>query len=353
MRGFASIRFIAAILLGLALTACDSGGGGGSSTHTYLGTQSPGDVWNITISGGSFEATNVTTTYTYSGTKTTLANGFLKLVVTASTEPGVPLDGTAIAYAMEVPGVAVLLKPGGADSKIIAGVSTGACPTESASYNYVQMPPPGWNAISNEAYGRADLTVSGSDIAIAANNRFLDGTSAGPTNNLTGTCSDGEMTFSNDPEHRAAITPAGVVVQDNGPGAGGIVGVQAPSVGVTAANLAAAGREFRGVLFKNDDATEEDTQAVWVRTDVGGSSLIGGMYTDFEGNVEDAASTATIDNLNEPTPGQFNATLDTPGGPPGSFVLMVNEIGGKYMIFGIGENDDGLGGAFNVLLMEL
>ena len=109
------------------------------------------------------------------------------------------------------------------------------------------------------------------------------------------------------------------------------------------------------VLFKNDDPDEDDTQPVWVRTLAAGSTMQGGSYIDFDGNIEDTApNTVTLDNFNEGAPGLFNLGLTPDGGGVTSpFVLMVNEIGGKYVMFGISENDDGTGGGYNVLLVEL
>lgn len=173
--------FFIAILLG-----CGGGGGDVTTTATsrsYLGTQSPGDVWSWAITtdaggSGSFSATNATTTYTYSGTVSTLPSKFLKLAITATTDPAItPLP--AYAYAFEIPNTAVIVKPAGNHARVIIAAAQGTSPTANGSYNWLTIPTTGWNADNSVAYGVTSTTLTGSTFDFSHSYYLLSGSHAG------------------------------------------------------------------------------------------------------------------------------------------------------------------------------
>lgn len=336
-----------AVLLAFAIGACEDDSSSDTS-NSYTATQSPGDVWSWTLTSSTFTATNDTTGFTYSGGKETLANLFLKLTVTASTDPGVPLDGTAVAFALEVPGTALIVKPADTDGKAIVGVGQGSCPTADATYNWITIPRADWDAASSEAYGTADSTVSGSDISFDVSAFMLDGNPVG-SNTASTTCSNGVMTETGSTT-TIGIAPSGTFVGDNGPNDGGFIGVVAPSANVAFADITASGLEYRGVLFKNNNANDDDTEPVWVRRSSSGV-LTGGNYSDFEGNVENTSEGVTLTFDSQPSPGVLLATLADPGGPS-DFVFVVNQVDGSFVLYGISQDVGNNMQPYNVLLVS-
>lgn len=325
--------------------SCGGGGGGGddggggettSRTSTYLGTQSPGDVWRWTITmingSGICDAINETTGYTYSCRVTTLPNKFLKLTITATTDPNITTL-PAYAYALEFPDTALIVKPVGADSKVIVGVAQGACPTSNATYNWVTMPWTGWNNAVDNAYGVTALTVSGSNLDFSHNYYLLSGAPATPpTGTATGfTCSGGRITKAGN-SMVIGVTPSGLAIGDSGPNMGGFVGMAAPAANVNLNDVVLAGREYRGVYFENNSAVD-DTNPVWARPN-GSGGFAGGEYLDFEGNVEDTTDPVTVAFNTQANPGIVNGTLTDSSGSR-NIVMMINRINGKYFIYGI------------------
>jgi hypothetical protein len=328
---------VCGLILMCLVVACGGGSDGGADvdsprTSSYLGTQNPGDVWSWTItmdgSVGDFSATNETLGYDYSGDVETLPNEFLRLTVTAATEPGMSLP--AIAYAVEVPDTALIVKPGG-DDPVMVCAALGVCPTESASYNWVPLVKNTFDAAVDTAYGVTDATVSGLDFAFDGRFFLMDGSSNG-TESVTGfSCTDGRLTRTGDPM-TIGVAPSGMLIGDEGPGAGGFVGMQTPDAPIDLDDLLAHGREFRGVLIKAR-VTGDENEAVWARAD-GLGGFIGGSYDDFEAGIEDVDSTdITFDT--QDSPGVFNATqTESSGSSP--LVIMVSRINGRYFIYGAG-----------------
>lgn len=342
------------VLIGLFILAGCSNDSDVNSSNSYTGTQSPGDVWSWTIDATSFSAKNETLEYSYSGSKSTLPNKFLKLIVDTSDDPALVGSLPATAYAIENPGTALIIKPAGTDGKVIVAVAKGTCPSSDSSFNWVVIPKLSWSTLSSdEAYGTATSTVSGSMVDFTGTKNELDGTPIAGGGVSSFDCSDGVITSAVDPIV-FAVAPTGTMIGDNGPGAGGIVGVVAPGSAIVDSDFSQPGREFRGVLFKNN-APGDDTNPVWVRGQ--GTTLKGGGYTDFVVGTEDSANNVELVLVSQASPGLYNATLAATGiscPDPAcfDFVLMVNKVGGKYVAYGIAENDDGSGGAYNVMLME-
>jgi hypothetical protein len=135
-----------------------------------------------------------------------------------------------------------------------------------------------------------------------------------------------------------------------------------PSANIGSAGVLQAGRQFRGFVFmthppfESDGVTLQDkTQAIWSTTTTssaicgqGVSSCISaGEYTNFVNGVEDTCpggdSCASLSLGTEVAPGEFSGTMTDSHAGQHAFTLMINQINGKYMIFGFSQNQWGSG----------
>jgi len=310
-----------------------------------MGTQAPGDVWDWSISNGTFTATNETKGYTYAGTESVLPTGFMKLELTSTTDPGASAGQSA--YALEFPGTALLIKPAGDDTNppIMAG-SLGSNPAgPTVDFNFVTVPKTGWTAGSEPAYGTASFNVSGNDYTGTVSKYMMDGTlhDTGPG---SFTMVGGRMTVGEPVGVTAAMTPTGVFVLDFGPGAGGVIGVKQPASNIDLADLASKG--FKGFLVNGGK-----TQCVTV-TSNGDGTLHGAGYS-LGGGVEtgamDNGAGVTITFDSQPAPGLAKISLVTSGGSE-SLVVSINQVNGKYMMFAFGTSANPSDPPYNVLLVQ-
>ncbi len=329
----------------------------GSSTTTptsysYLGTQSPGDVWSWTLTADSFSAKNVTKNYTYSGSKSTLASGFFKLVVTATTDPGVTPPATA--YAVEFPNTALLVQPAGTAPRVVVAASAGACPTAADTYNWVTMPRLSWNSASDEAYGTAASTINSGSFTFNIQPNLLSGTALTPSYSQSGwTCSNGSFAKSG-ATFAFGITPSGIFIGDEGAGAGGMIGVNAPA---TAVDLTAVkSKTYRGFQFSTDTTTVANvTEPIGGEpaTGVNAGKMLGFSYGAPDGNVETntrcSSCNGFIDFTGQPSPGLVTGTI-TSGGGVRNATFVISQVGGKYVIFGVTVT--GSATPYNFLVVE-
>ncbi len=332
------------LVVGAALlAACSDSNGPAAASRSYYGTQRPGDAWTWTIGASTFDAVNVTTGYTYSGDKTTLPSGFLKLIVRASSEPGMTLPATA--YALEYPNTVLLIKPAGPDPMIVA-VGLGTCPSAPQNYNWVHVPHDGWDAAVGEAYGTATIApLGGSGDSITGNKYRLDGIAVTPGVAATASCASGQLTIA--PSGSGGVTPSRAVVVDNGPGEGGVVGLIAPTANVDAAAIAA--RSYRGVLFKTVAGVDE-TEPVGADP-AGGGDLTGYCFANVEtgDHCVSGGVTLVLSAATQANPGILRFQLSD--GTLHDFVAAVSQVGGKYLLFGLSTNSSSTE-PYNVMLIE-
>jgi len=335
---------IGSLILGCGGTASVSG-----TPHSYLGTQAPGDVWSWDVSGSTFTAQNQTLGFHYSGTKSVLQTGFLKLIITSTDDPNVTVGQSA--YALEIPGTALVIKPAGADTKPpIVACSLGSNPPgPQVSFNFVAIGSNTFNPVTDQAYGHVTFDVSGNDYSGTALRWAINGTQLadGPSD-FTG--DNGLMTEANGPlgvPATGAMTPSGVCAIDYGPGNGGVIGVKQPAANVDLAVLAS--KHFKGFLINAGK-----TQCVDV-TSNGDGTLHGAGYlnpTGVEtGTFDPNGSGVTITFTGQPNPGEVTVSIVTSGGPE-LLVAAINQVGGKYMLFCFGVDQGGAGAPYNVVLVE-
>ena len=336
------IRHLTPLLGAVLVWACGkSPSGPAASPRLYYGTQSPGDAWTWTIDASTFQARNERTGYTYSGDKSALPSGFLKLIVRASTEPGITLPATA--YAIEYPNTVLLIKPAGPDPMIVA-VALGTCPAGSQSYGWVNTPPVGWDATRSEAYGTATVAPPGASYSITGAKYRLDGTAVTPGVSEAATCANGQFAIASG--GTAAVTPSRAMIVDNGAG-GGVVGLITPAANVDVAAL--AGRSYRGVLFRKVSGSD-DTEPIGADP-VSGGNLSGYCFANVETGAHCASGGATLllSAATQASPGVLRFQLND--GTLHDFVAVVSQVAGKYLLFGISTNSSSTE-PYNVALIE-
>jgi hypothetical protein len=337
--------------LSFGLLLCGCGGANSSSSnglsHNYLGTQAPGDVWSWQLNDTTFTATNQTLGFHYSGDKSTLPTGFMKLKVNVTDDPGVTAGQSA--YALELPGTALLIKPVGADTKppIIAS-SLGTNPAgPQVSFNFVSVGKANFNASTDQAYGHTTLDVAGNQYTGATHQWNISGGAlADGSAHFTG--NNGLMTDLNGPggvPATGAMTPSGVCAIDYGPNLGGVIGVKQPVSNINLVDLAS--RHFKGFLIN-----QGKTQCVDVTTN-GDGTLHGQGYalpSGVEDGTTDGGNGPSISFVSQPNPGVVTVRLAFSGGFE-DMAAAINVVGGKYMMFCFGVGQDGV--PYNVILAEV
>ena len=367
------------------ILSCGGGGGGGGGTASaggaggatqYVGTASPGDVFNVLSANGkiviametSNPATGVPTgTNYFLGDITSLpTTGFKKISITSSSDTTIPLASyPLIAYGYEAAGTALVLKP--ADNPAANAVMTlsrGDCiTTGSYTYNFVNLPgTAAWTqgtlggAVGSQAYGVANVTVgaNGSSWTNTGPTSTWDlaGNFITPGNTTTAECALGVTLFPGG-TGKMFITASGLFIGDNGSGQGGFVGMKQPASAVNWTDVTASGRKFRGLVFKSGalGTTGNDrTQPVFADGD-GMGNLNAGSYSNVETGIVAAGSGGTIALTSQTTNGILQVSMTPAAGPAQPTTMMINTVNGKYVIFGIGW-DTGTTAPYHFLLME-
>ncbi len=327
-----------------------------SGSNSYFGTQSPGDAWSWTVTkdssgNGTFSAANNKSGSTYSGSVATLSDKFLQLTFATSTDSSVAVG--SIAYAIEFPNTALIVKPAGVKDALVIGAAQGTCPSP-ASYNWIKVANLGWDVAADPAFGTATLTGSTSSPTISVVPYLLNTPTVPMTTvTYTGSCSNGVITTTAADATKFGVTPSGVFIGDQGTN-GGVIGMLQPAAKIGTTAILQTGREFRGFVFmthppfESDGVTLQDmTQAIWSRTK--GDNLIhAGEYTNLASGTEDPClgtdnSCATFSLDSEVAPGEFAGTMIDSHAGSHPFTLMINQINGKYMVFGFSRNQWGSG----------
>ncbi|HVT11138.1 MAG TPA: hypothetical protein VHE55_02640 [Fimbriimonadaceae bacterium] len=342
MKRFFFLSGIAALLIG-----CGGGGVSVNASHEYLGTQGPGDVWDWAFDGNTFTATNETKNLHYAGTKSVLATGFLKLQLTSTDDPNVTLGQSA--YAVEVPGTALMLKMAGDDAlrPVVAGCLGSNPAGPQVSFNFVAVGGLNFDPVTSQAYGHVTYDVSGNAYTGTAHRWAIDGTALSDSPSyITG---DNGLMTDHDTQGgnmtaTGAMSPTGVCVLDYGPNAGGVIGVKQPAANIDFADLAS--RSYRGFLIN-----QGKTQCVSV-TPNGNGTLHGVGYANPNGvetGTYDDGAGVTVNFIGQPNPGECTITLTTSGGTE-SLVAAINVVDGKYVMFCFGVGQDQV--PYNVILVE-
>lgn len=202
-----------------------------SPYRTYYGAQSlVGNwQWNLNYTTSTWEArvdnTNDDNVYdeTIKGTFKVLNNGFIKL-----TTKEVGISGyyhiDDIAYAVEIPGLALFVKPStnyfAGKGSLISATSIGKCDNIQTTYNWVQVAPTNTFSppLNNPLFGKAILSGTSEDPVIQIKNYNLDGSdtpyASGGNQIVQGTCLFGKTTLQSPPNGNGVISGgAGILNQ--------------------------------------------------------------------------------------------------------------------------------------------
>lgn len=259
----------------------------------YKGTQSPGDVWTwvldkeqehmtATWDYGTFDDTS--DDITIEGTFETLPSGFLKVTI-INTEPSnneIPVDGSAWFYALEIPGMAMIIKPEGTiKGDIIAMVPEGNCADIAGTYNYVVSAPGGrssYNPITQEAFGYLEIAESGNGLALSGYKWSLDCVNGGNCTDTgiiqgipNGICTDNGDVVITDGGGTVAVgrfTSAGTMMIDFGKGKGGAFALKTSEQATKASLL---DNDYMGLVYmpKNQNDNTLPVKLSFFENDLG------------------------------------------------------------------------------------
>ncbi|MDH5353412.1 MAG: hypothetical protein OEY09_03115 [Gammaproteobacteria bacterium] len=326
-------------LLMLGLVGC--GGGSGSTTPSsitdtiYQGQDSSGNNVSVTVGSTQFQVVDHANSVTMSGDKSTLANGFLKLVTTSSTSPSVTVPNTH--YALEYPQTALIA---GGNNMYFVGFTIGSCVNSTNDYNYAVMPLPGTTITTDTSimWGTANVSANGatSEFSATATQSALDGTDLTATPAPapdTGLCSDGAVTLASGSE--LLISQTGMIFGKN-PGGDDFVGMLKPASNIDTSNavgaLTEAGNIINFVLFKPDQQGVMQLRPARIEA-TGNGVFTAYDYSDFENNIVNT-TTGTITITGQSSPGVLQGTALNGDGSTNEIQLMVSNINGKYVLFG-------------------
>jgi hypothetical protein len=320
-------QLVLSMFAGVLLAACSNSGENEVQpkpfvnlevAEVYKGTQSPGDVWTWALDK---EQGHMTATWDYGtfddtsddisieGTFETLPSGFLKVTITKS-EPvsdEIPTDGTAWFYAIEIPGMAMVIKPEGSiKGDIIAMVPQGDCASIPGTYNYI-ISAPGerstYNPITQEAFGYLEVAQQGSEFALSGYKFSLDCVDGGnctDTGIINGipmaTCAgsgDVLITDGGETVAQGQFTNAGAMMMDFGYGNGGVFALKA---GANATKQALNNNTYFGIAYmpKNNNDKTVPVKLSFFENELDNMIGTGHPFTDIENDLLDEEEGAVV-----------------------------------------------------------
>ncbi len=320
-----------------------------TGSHTYQGTQSPGDLWFLTVdsAGLTFSAVNSSASLNYAGTLAALPNGFYKTTLTASTDPNLPIGTTG--YTVEVPGTAVLMSLGGSTDKPIVAITAGPCPTTASistlTGSLIDIGKSTYDSTQSESYEKISSVLVSGSYKVTQQSFLLDGTQLNSGSLPDGTCTNSVINIPNVPQSEGgtanytAITgPSnGMYVLDMGKnsitqaGEGGAIGSSTPLTGAPLSDAFA--QNYFGFLFTRNSTPITNFVGF---SPLSGTSINGGTYTNLDTDPFDSHGTSiTIDLPATNTNGFLEGTLTDTNGAHTPFVAIITKSAGKYYLFGI------------------
>lgn len=335
-------------------TGGSTGGDVLAQTRDYVATQQPGDVWAWTLNASTFTGANETLGNNYSGSLAHLSSGFSLLTIDASNDPDV-VPGSK-AYAVEIPGTCILVRPAGGDEVLpIIGTGLGSNPTEEAmSMNWITVPSAGFDVNTDDAFGVAHFTRTETGYSLNIDFGKLTYESGDLEEGMGGTLvvRDGRYVVAEEEEGGDTVfglQRSGVFMADNGPNLGGIIGMNVPSSPLPWSDI--AGREFIGMLVKSNRS-----QLVKCSPGADPGTLRGyGLFSEEDiasGTPDDPDSGVILSLIAETSPGLFTVYLTglEPGASDEKMFVIAGVVDGKRVLFGFGGNEND--GTYNVLLVE-
>jgi hypothetical protein len=283
----------------------------------YKGTQSPGDVWTWSLDE---EQGHMTASWDFGtfddssddieieGTFETLPSGYLKVSITKSVpvHEEIPTDGTAWFYALEIPGMAMVVKPEGSiKGDIIAMVPQGDCASIPGTYNYIISAPgdgADYNPITSEAFGYVEIAEDGANFKVSGYKFSLDCVNgdcsqSGPINGIpTASCTGGGeivITESGSTVAQGQFTNGGAMMMDFGYGNGGVFALKT-SESATKASL--LDNTYIGLAYlpQNNGDVTMPVKLEFHENDLGNMVGVGNPFTDIENNIVSSEEGAIV-----------------------------------------------------------
>jgi Putative Ig domain len=326
----------------------------------YVGTQAPGDVWQLGIS--HVNATNGVIGFQDQGSNglagplgganslqfSTFPNGFISGIIGLFSRTAVEAPDEMVLF---VPPVEGRLLGGATDRVVVAVANTCPQPTETTNYQFVALADEDFD-LTKDAYGVAAVTqTSANSYNFALNSFTLEG-ATGTSNRLASlTCDSNLKVFSSTSAtgivSTVGISASGVMVIDNGTGIPA-VGVQQPVANLPA--TAILGAQYLGTVFYANDKVLTVCPLHYScyyppapATDLVGfgpgsaSSISGGTYQKFSTDPFSAHGTSyTITLGTQIRPGLFTGgTLTIGTNTLPNFDVVVGQMNGKFVLFGV------------------
>jgi hypothetical protein len=333
---------------------------------SFIGTQAPGDIWQILISHtdathGSFKESDQgagglpgTTNFSVTKAFSTTTAGFRQYVVANAFYCPFPVHCPAVfGYAVEMQGEMVLMQPGGVGTKVTGAVAN-SCPqlTVPTIYQFVALPSKAFS-ITDAAYGNVAVTqpsLGMNTYNLSFNTFRLDGT--GHTSNTfpTVSCDSTFQVLSFTGTTSLPVTMAfsahGAMVIDNGTGIPS-VGLQQPASPLLTSGMnGILAGQYLGVLFHPNLAPGTLRNPGHITRMVGfgpntGTTLTGGIYGNPGADPFSAHPADEVITLGTQTsPGLFTGGTLAIGTNPvitiNNFDVVVGQVNGKFVLYGIG-----------------
>lgn len=291
--GFSAITLTTLTAFIVGCSSSKDGGGSAPSTSS-LNYGGPGSVWTASVSGNTFSMRRVegSDVINLGGNISTLSTGFRKLAVTSSDGVGAPAPGST-AYALNVPGYVLLVKPIGGDPEIIPMVATGSCPTSNFSINWVNTRDHSPVTDNSAHVGVATWDVAGSTMDISKEYEYGgDALRPGP-NTVSGACANGVIELGGGNKTHLWLTQAGgAIIADtddvDGPKQA-LLGINKETANVPVASIAG---DYAGLLFAASTGNDAEPYAVTIASNGDVSAT---EYSDVEaGTTTGAPVTFTL-----------------------------------------------------------
>jgi hypothetical protein len=320
-------------------------------SNSYLGTQSPVEQWQVSVdhTSNSFSAADLTN----SSGGTVLGSivnqiGFLGLAQTNVSPPFQPFG-----FALEIPGRALLLRPG-INTAPLAALVPGSCLNidGNVTFQFVTLPGTNWQVATDTAYGKVQASANGSAWNFSNFTQFTLGNSSQIGATLTtGACATnatgGLVTIPPNPPSNVPATlgvgPSGFLVANQflSTASGipsGAAGVIQPSTSVSTSSV--VGSNYLGFIYEpNVTASPTSCSAdclaptqmaafsgslTTCQTLPSSSGMCGGaFFNDSLTNVKQSSTDTTIE-LGSEDPGNFGlyksatVTIPDPAGSSGA-----------------------------------
>lgn len=337
----------------------DSGGGSSSTVQNYSG---PGSKWDVTLNTDSTfvityrESHTADVGMTVNGTYVRNSSGFVTLTVSSSTGEDGPSAGD-MAWALEVPGYAFMLKPMDDDSgQMIAMVESGSCPTADFDAN--------WVIVKKSSDDNADSTErdffgtfsydADSDSATLPSSFSLAGDFAQQEQGTVpdGTCSDGLMDMQEAvmylTTNGGALVHTGIDDEEDS----SIIFALAQSA---ISSFSTIDGNYAGMLF--DDGMTDGSKINPVSMSCTDGSCVGTLVTDVaNGTTSDDSVTISFDaqSIDTLATGFITGTITSDG--TGNLACMVDDNAagsGKTIVSCVGQSPGDNSKMFNVMFVSI